>query len=120
MTTTKKLTKRQRAALVETIKLWELKRDGLLPIAGKDNCALCWEFLPGCLGCPVMQETDMRYCYDTPYYTARHAAKVSDPSFNSADGTSAPVVCNEEARAGAVEELNFLRRILKRRDGEMK
>lgn len=116
MPTLPKLTKRQRLPLVETIKLWELKRDGLLPIAGSDNCALCWEFADDyCNKCPVMEETGRRGCVGTPYLDAIDVAQFSDPFSESSYTNTFATACNEDARAAATKELNFLRGILKRR-----
>lgn len=121
MKPTAKLTEYQRTALVETIKLWELKRDGLLPIDGEDNCALCWKFKRrgayGCQGCPVFQETGERFCVGTPFLSACSEARESDPFYHdfSRRVFLGPVVSNDAARAAAQREVTFLKRILKRR-----
>lgn len=114
-----KLDAEQRAALVECIEAWELKRDGLLPVDGTNTCPLCWRYVKPpepCEGCPVMQETGQFGCVGSPYNAAEQAALRSDPIAMYADPDEcAPVVCNSRAKAAATRELNFLRGILKRR-----
>jgi hypothetical protein len=71
-------------ALENSIKHWEYLHntipsdDSTEKVNGK-YCSLCILFLFGkskenqCVGCPVYEKTEQKYCHETPFYDARDA-----------------------------------------------
>lgn len=93
-------------ALTESIDKWDAMADGSIQAhPSPDNCPLCQLFnsaeeasLKDCQGCPVFELTHKRYCEDTPYVAF----------FDSCDRFP----LNENGKALARTEANFLRALL--------
>lgn len=98
-------------ALRSSIEKWERILAGTDTERGWENCPLCLVFMEevdeyednehcsGCHGCPVKQAVDQAGCNGTPYKKWR-------------SGWSKTTADNDEKRAVALEELNFLKSLL--------
>lgn len=93
-------------ALKGSIKKWEGIVAGTVDNKGAANCPLCqlfntpnkWGQADQCVGCPIMAETGLMGCQDTPYSDYENAED-EDPE-------------DEDLQGIAEEELAFLKSLL--------
>lgn len=64
------MTNQQIEALCQSIEHWYSNWENCRRISThEDDCACCTEFFSDeCAGCPIFQNTGVRYCKRTPYY----------------------------------------------------